>query len=65
MRRWLASLKTAGLNAQCVLLHVQASVMSEEMGLIAPAAIPAEAHERSATVALEHAAQVQRAAGFG
>lgn len=62
--RWLASLQAVGLQAQCVLLHVQAPVMSGEVGLIAPADIAAEAHARSAAAALEHAAQMLRAAGF-
>lgn len=62
--RWLASLKTTGLNAQCVLLYVQAPVMSGEVGLIAPADVAAEAHERTAAAALAHAAQVLHDAGF-
>lgn len=62
--RWLASLKAIGLNAQCVLLNVQAPVMSGEVGLVAPVEVAVQAHEHGAASALEHAAQMLRSAGF-
>ena len=62
--RWVAQIGADGKRLRCTLLNVPKSIMSGEVGILAPASIALEERDRSAADILEHAAAIMRSSAI-